>query len=212
MKAILIAGTWEYERPGEWVTPTSPFVAFLRAQGVEPCFADGRPFTWSTDLGGVGFGDRDLHAWTAAGANLYSYVVPPLCPERRIPRDELVLISHSHGLQVALAALAYGLQAALLVDVAGPVREDMVAIAAKARPNVARWVHVHSDASDRWQWFGELGDGGWKRWFRGDRIVRTHPLADVNESVPRVGHSALVRDPAQFHWWTDRGWLNPAAT
>lgn len=208
MKAILVAGTWEYERPGEWVTPESPFVAFLKQQGIDPCFADGRPFQWSTDLGGVGFGDRDLNAWRSAGVNLLAYAVPPLCPEMRIPSSELILLTHSHGLQVALSACARGLKCSMLVDIAGPVRRDMADVAAQARPNIGRWVHVFSDGSDRWQWFGELGDGRWWDWFKGDRIARAHPLADVNDCVPGVGHSTLVRDPAQFHHWTDRQWLS----
>jgi hypothetical protein len=100
-------------------------------------------------------------------------------------------------MQVALFAAASGLKIRTLITVAGPVRKDMREVAAKARGNIHRWVHVASDSSDRWQWMGTLFDGKLG-------IIREHPLADRNVRIKDVGHSQLLRDPAQFHHWTEQ--------
>lgn len=197
---ILIAGTNSW-RPGvrEWYMPGSPFVAFLQAQGIEPVFGqNGRPFTWSTDLGGVGFGDGDHRVWQAAGVNLIDYVVPPRCPNLRILPAYTNVIAHSHALQVVLYACADGLEVDTLVSVGSPVRADMEDTARWARPRIRRWIHLHSDRSDRWQWLGGLFDGRLG-------IVRRHPLADQNIAIPSVGHSTILRDPQAFHHWQDSG-------
>jgi hypothetical protein len=202
MRAVLIAGTheWDGGEPTGWHVPGSPFVEFIQAQGIQPVFADNRPYLWSTGLGGVGIGNKDLAVWEAAGINLLAYCVPPLCPERRIPANDLLVITHSHGLQVALYAFAYGLKGRL-IDVSGPVRKDMRVIAEAARPNIRSWTHIHSDQSDRWQWLGELFDGHLG-------IVRKHPLADRNSLVAGVGHSELLNDPTLFHHWITRAWFD----
>lgn len=192
-RVILVAGTGGWHE-GEWNEATSPFVAYLRSHQVEPIFADNRPFTWSTDLGGVGFGDKDLRCWHAGGINLYSYIVPPLCPDKRIPPIDTNVITHSHGLQVALFACAEGLKINTLISVCGPIRKDMAPVAAKARPNITKWINLYSDGSDRWQWFGEFFDGHLG-------IVREAPLADVNKQIPETGHSGLVRDPQFQPQW-----------
>ncbi len=207
MPVILIAGTGSW-KPGvtDWFTPGSPFSKFLIANGVFPVFGERtdaskyRPFTWSTDLGGVGFGSNDLRVWEAAGENLYDYVVPPMVPEYQIAGKDTNLIAHSHGLQVALFACAAGLKVNTLISVGSPIREDMAATAKAARLNIKTWIHIHSDNSDRWQWFGELFDGHFG-------IVRESPLADKNDFVKGVGHSELLRDEKQFHFWIERGWL-----
>lgn len=200
MKTILIAGThaWDGDNDVDWYCPTSNFEKFLREQGVDVFFAPGpRPFIWSTEVGGIGFGNRDLLGWAAAGYALQNFAVPPLCPERA---PEVALIAHSHGLQVALYACRYGLKVKSLISLGSPIRKDMQETAQLARPNIGHWTHVHSDSSDRMQWFGELFDGHWG-------IVRKSPLADVNESIPKVGHSELLRDPQQYHYWVERGWI-----
>jgi len=210
MSVVLVAGThsWDPKDP-DWHSPGSPFVQFLMSRGVFPVFGQQtsehggielRPFVWSTDLGGVSFGDGDLRVWLAAGLNLYSYIVPPLCPERRLPVDRTNIIAHSHGLQVVLVACRAGLKINTLISVGSPIRKDMDSTAKAARPNIKTWVHIHSDGSDRWQVFGSLFDGRLG-------IVRKHPLADINEFVPKVGHTDLLRDPDQFHHWQERGWL-----
>jgi hypothetical protein len=70
----------------------------------------------------------------------------------------------------------------------------MTAVAEKARPNIGYWTHVHSDNSDKTQWFGEFLDGAFG-------IVRAHPLADLNVKIPKVGHSDILRQSKNFlHW------------
>jgi hypothetical protein len=207
MRAILIAGTHSWNPDGiqpDWFQSGSPFSRFLDQQtNIRPVFGpDGnRPFTWSTDLGGVGFGKGDLRVWEAAGVNLFDYIVPPLAPAVRIPSSDTLLIAHSHGLQVALFALAYGLKVTRLISVGSPIRKDMAETAKRARPNIGEWIHVHSDGSDKWQWFGEMFDGHFG-------IVREAPLADRNDFVPHVGHSELLRDPQHFHFWKEKGWIS----
>jgi hypothetical protein len=212
MKTVLIAGThaWRNDGRQEWYCPGSPFATFLESQHVSPLFVPDtvtekpQPFVWSTAIGGVGWGSGDLVAWAAAGVSLFQLVVPPLCPERRVPAAGLALIAHSHGLQVALYACAAGLKVDTLISVSSPIRKDMTATAQRARPNIRHWLHLHSDGSDKMQWLGELFDGHLG-------IVRAHPLADVNEATPGVGHSDVLNRPEDFHYWVDRGWLKGLA-
>jgi hypothetical protein len=199
-QTVLIAGThdWRNDDRVRWYTKGSPFVTFLEAQGVPCVFTpEGQAFAWSSDLGGVGFGEGDQAVWAAAGRNLFWYCVPPRCPQYQIPPAELNLITHSHGLQVALFAAAEGLKINTLIDVAGPERKDMREIAAKARQNITYWRHIHSDASDKWLWLGGLFDGRFG-------ISMKHSLADVNDFVPGVGHSDLLRDPKRFPLWLEQ--------
>lgn len=204
MKVILIAGThaWRGDQTQDWFTFGSPFVRFLNARGLDVVFTpEGQSFIWSTDLGGIGFGKGDLVVWKAAGVSLLQFCVPPLCPEKRIPPDQLSIVAHSHGLQPVLFACAAGLCVRTLISVGSPVRKDLRAVVAQARPNIGHWLHIHSDHSDRWQLFGSLFDGHWG-------VQRQQAAADRNDSVPHVGHSQLLRDPDLFHHWVERGWVD----
>jgi hypothetical protein len=199
MRPILVAGTNAYEDDGRgrWYCPESPFAAFLAAHGVAPLFDGGagapRPFVWSTALDGIF--SRQHAQWSAGGAALAYFATPARTG------TPAAVIAHSHGLQVVLYACAYyGLTLDALVSVGSPVRSDMAGVAQKARPRIRRWLHLHSDNSDRWQWVGELFDGHLG-------IVREHPLADRNDAVPGVGHTGVLEEPADFHYWTDRSWL-----
>ena len=196
MKVILVAGThsWRGKETDDWHSPGSAFCRYLQGRGVAIVGHEtgGRPFVWSTNLGGFNpFSTRDLLVWEAPGANLYAYVVPPLAPDRRIPPSETVIITHSHGLQPTLFAAAKGLRIDTLIDVAGPVREDMMPTATLARPNIRRWVSIHGGRRDRWQWFGAFFDGH-------VGIVRDHPLAHETVSVPTADHGDVLRTPAYF--------------
>lgn len=186
MKTVVtIAGTHGYD--DAWRRPSSPLGRYLTSLGV---LVDDS-FVWSTDLGGVGRGSGDLRVWEAAGINLYRHLVPLRCPAARLPADETILLSHSHGLQVALFALAHGLRADVLIDVAGPVREDLLPTARIARASVRRWVHVHGGRRDRWQWFGTLFDGA-------VGIRRAHPVAHENLAIPEADHSDTLTNPEYF--------------
>lgn len=202
---ILVAGTngWNPRATQKaWCDPGSDFARFLEAEGFSVAFgaaADGspRPFVWSTDVGGVGFGDGDLKVWHAAGLNLYSYIIPPLYPRERIAPADTKIIAHSHGLQVVLFACAAGLKVDTLLSLGSPIREDMQATTSAARPNIRRWVHVHSDGSDWWQWLGALFDGN-------VGIVRAAARADENIAIPKVGHTDLLNKPEHQDIWRAR--------
>jgi hypothetical protein len=191
-----INGTHENRQEGTaWSSPVSPLSTFLAAHGLSNFLLTRPSFDWSDDLDLFAW---DHHAWEAAGQSILNYLVPPLAPERRWPPDETVLITHSHGIQAALYAAAQGLKIDRLLDVAGPVRSDMMDVARQARPNIRRWLHVHSDFSDRMQWLGEMFDGHFG-------IIRQHPLADVNVGIKKVGHSGLLRNPKYFELWVEDG-------
>ncbi|MGH9350242.1 MAG: hypothetical protein ACRD26_23560 [Vicinamibacterales bacterium] len=192
MKVILVPGThsWRGEASQDWFSPTSAFVGYLGGVGFT-LLDTVHPYTWDTGLGGVGFGDDDLIGWQAAGINLLHYVVPPRCKPMQVPGGLTILITHSHGLQPVLFAAAAGLKVDLCIDVAGPVRQDMMPTAERARQNIRRWVHVHAGKRDWWQVWGALFDGRWG-------IVREHRLADLNIPVPAADHGDVLRNPAYF--------------
>ena len=189
--AVLIPGTrsWDGTKT-DWYSPGSLFVSYLASLDIALLDTD-HPFVWSTDLGGIGFGKNDLLVWRAAGVNLYQYLIPPRCSDRRVSPDDTLIITHSHGLQVALYAAAYGLKIHTLIDVAGPVRKDMMDTAEHARHNIRHWVHIHAGPKDRWQWLGELFDGN-------IGIVRQHPLANVNLEIKDANHGDALRNPKFF--------------
>jgi len=187
-QVILVPGThaWDGFRK-DWYSPGAPFHDFIPTVPGHELVCPDAPFVWSSRLGGVGFGDDDLVVYHAAGVNLYHYAVPPRCPDKMIAPEDLVVISHSHGLQVVLYAAARGLKIDLLIDISGPVRADMFVTATKAKLNIKRWVHLYGGRKDRWQWLGGLFDGN-------VGIVRKHPLAE-NLEVPKADHSMVTRDP-----------------
>ena len=193
LRVILVPGTHAWDgQTADWYTPNSPFVASLAARGIGLVGGD-RPYVWSTDLGGaVPLTDRDTAVWAAAGINLYAYVVPPLGDGPAIPPDETYIIAHSHGLQVVLYACAYGLEVETLISVGSPVRQDMARIAAQARPRIRRWVHISGGHRDWWQVLGALFDGR-------VGVVRHHPWADENVTLPKCNHEDALRNPAYFH-------------
>jgi hypothetical protein len=199
IKYLPVQGTWETRTEGSWSLPSSPLSAYLEPRGLHNLSGDGTiPYAWSTDLD---FAQGDHQAWIAGGKALFYYLVPPLNPAGAWPPAETVIVTHSHGLQVALYAAALGLKIDRLLTFMGPVRKDMMSIAEQARKNIRSWRFVRSDESDRWQWFGELFDGHLG-------VVRNHPLADINERVPHVGHAGVLRDPANFPLWESNGWID----
>lgn len=198
---LAIPGTWGWrgKSDGQWYDLASPWSAFMFGQGFEHLRGpDRRPYVWSTDVNGEQFWRRwfgkspNVTDWQAAGCNLYAWLVPPLAPQYRQPIETTHLIVHSHGLQVALFACAEGLKVNTLISVGSPVRSDMLDVARRARPNIGFWLHLHSDGSDRFQWLGEVGDGGLG-------IVRNHPFADQNNTYPGVGHTGILNDARLFN-------------
>lgn len=191
MHIVLVPGTkaWNGEKI-DWYSPGSLFVTYLASKGISLLDPD-HPFVWSTDIGGIGFGKGDQLVWKAAGVNLYQYLIPPRCQDRRVPPNDTIVLSHSHGLQVVLFAAAHGLKIKTFVDVAGPVRHDMMETARVARRNIRHWVHIHAGPKDYWQWLGELFDGK-------IGIVRQHELADVNLEIKDANHGDALRNPKFF--------------
>lgn len=184
-----VPGTWAWDgedAPTEWWRRGSVFARHMAAEGFEQ-IGDERSF-WSTALDGVNLvekwlqrGQRIHRIWRFGGETLARHLGTLPAVDRR-------LIVHSHGLQPALYAIAeHKLVVPRLISVGSPVRGDMMAIADRARPLIGGWLHVASDASDRWQWLGELLDGQLG-------IVREHPLADQNLLIREAGHSGLLRD------------------
>jgi hypothetical protein len=208
---VLCAGTWGLRGIDDleavaaaalpWWHPRSDFGVAALTHGL--ALIDGlEPFLWSTALDGIG---GDNLGWYAGGAALRYFAHAKHPP---IPCDEAAdntqvrdgqgwrpvsVIAHAHGGNVALYAAQQGLRIETLVTLGTPVRREMDAVAAQARPNMRRWVHVYSD-SDPAQIAGALFDGRLG-------IYRKFPLAE-NILEPRVGHSDL-HDPAR---WTARGW------
>lgn len=208
---LLVAGTHAWGRTderGEWWNACSPFGAFLQREGFD-IIGGARPFTWDTDLDGVGWLRRrpfKKHInWESAGVNLWAYLANPLVA--KVLQDDYVaiadrnIIAHSHAMQVVAYACAAGLKVNRLLTLASPVRDDMRDVYSAARPNIGRWLHVHSDASDRIQWMGTLFDGKFG-------VVRAQPLADINLQIPKVSHSKLLNDPEAFERWRSAGLLN----
>lgn len=193
---VAVPGTWQNRAPDPWTLYTSPISRYLAAWAKNLGGTATMPYGWTT---GLDFERGHHDDWIAGGEALFYYLVPPLRPADAWPPAETVVVTHSHGLQVALYAASYGLKIDRLIDIAGPVRADMMDVAKLARPNIRRWLHVHSDCSDKWQWLGEMFDGHLG-------IVREHPLADINDGVPHVGHAGVLRDSGDFHFWPDRGW------
>lgn len=174
---ILIPGTWGDS--DAWWRQGSPFWTAALEAGVTLQNGDD-PYNWTTEVDGLLGRNRD---WETAGDALRWYVAAR-------GEETVNVIAHSHGGQVALYAAAGGLSINTLVTVATPVRADMEPVIAKARVNLPRWIHLRSDNSDWFQWFGEILDGrlAWPG------SVRDFPLADKTVIEGGVGHSGLL-DP-----------------
>ena len=197
---ILVPGTWSWpprSTTPPWYMRHSPFDGYLASRGWQGAQGrDHRPFIWSTRATGYQFWDRLLGReaqmqadWAAAAVNLYAWVVPPLAPEHRLPPHQTTVLTHSHGIQVALLAAAQGLKIHTLIDVGGPVRRDIQSqLTPAARANIGYWWHIHT-GEDWWRRLGQLNGGIGQpvaAQFRADRI----------QNIPKAGHNRLLKDPA----------------
>lgn len=191
---------------GAWSTKGSNFMAHAVKRGLAAEEGDGRPFVWSTDLNGFQFWRRllgrkpGINDWIAGAENLHAWAIPPMAPTWGIPANQTNVITHSHGLQVAIIAAAHGLKIHTLIDVCGPVRHDIIEDYGKAaRENIGYWIHCYTPGdSDPWQVLGGLGDSD-------VGSVRRHPLASTiagrgeNYSLSaKCGHSGVLNNPALF--------------
>lgn len=190
---FLIPGTHAWDPDDDevsWFERGSTFMRMLRVAGIRQADAQ-RPFVWDTDLGGIGFGDGDLHGWYAAGYNFAEHA-------RRIAgKRPVTVVSHSHGLQPALFAAdpaVGGLRINTLIDVCGPVRKDMRQIAEHARPNIGHWIHYSGGRANYMQLLGQLFDGDMNWGALIGRPQWAHPLADENIHDPRADHGSWLHD------------------
>lgn len=211
---VAVAGTWARHRLAhgldpwrDWWHPTSHWAMTMADLGWMPARAD--PFVWSTDLDGTWlqrvFQRRRWGDWDAAAHALCYYLGhEPGVRATRPPthRRPLLLVGHSHGGTVALLAIGQlGLCVDGLVTVSTPVRRDVLAAVPPAwRP--ARWLHLHGDWADRWQWLGELGDGAFG-------IVRRMPPPAINIEVGG-GHSSILTTSEGLAQWRQILSLVPA--
>ena len=195
---IVVPGTWSWPPSDDaWYEPTSPFSGYLATRGRTIARGHGgRPFVWSTRATGYQIWDRLLGRqtqmqadWAAAATNLYAWVVPPLAPESRLPPHQTTILTHSHGIQVALLAAAQGLKIHTLIDIGGPVRKDIHdQLTPEVRANIGYWWHFRG-GEDWWQRIGQLGDGT----LRTPKIVQQ---ANVVQRVPKAGHNRVLNDSA----------------
>lgn len=176
--AVLVAGT--HGLNDNWWKPGSKFCSMLYQHRIR-CADSSDPFVWCTGLDGL-IGDNSV--WESSGAALRWYA------HSKVRHYPLSVVAHSHGGQVAAFAAAHGLHIDRLITAAMPVRKDMDAVYSKAKRNIDKWVHLHSD-SDMWQVLGGLRDGKWG-------IHREVPYADVNICEKELSHRDFVDDKL---WW-----------
>jgi hypothetical protein len=198
MRYITIAGTGGAHRPEDWDSPDSSFSRFLSEYGCDQLVASPlKRYMWSTMVDGL---DNRNDTWDAAGRALAHYICPPLIEDCLMKPEDTFIIAHSHGGNVvAYACGKYGLQVKGLVTIGTPIRKDMYEIYEAASDNIDRHLHLHGGWKDYWQVLGALFDGRFG-------IHRDHPCAR-NEKAPG-GHGTILRDPATFHCWLDKGWLD----
>lgn len=198
MKYLPVQGTegWQVDdpdprHPRNWWRTGSLLVDELAQHGLE-LLDQADPFVWSTDLDGAHFWERwpwlrsrkDKRDWMAAGKGLRWYA------GARVARGApLVLLTHSHGVQVAHYAAAEGLRIDYLLDIAGPVRADVLDETAAGRHNIGHWMHVTAEAVDLVQVLGRIGDG-----HTGGAVPLPVDVEVV--TLPGIDHSELLANPA----------------
>lgn len=191
LRYIIVNGTHGATRHGDFDAPGSKFLATLDNLAEPVCRE--QPYCWSTALEGI---DGDNIEWLVAGANLFQYAVPPLCPDRRVKSEELLVIAFSHGVQVALYAFSMGLKGRF-ISVNPPIREDMLAVARDARHNMVSWTNLYGNWKDTWAIFGAIRDGNW-----GLRRQYPENFCTRQVLVPG-GHGAALREDKYYPMWKE---------
>lgn len=189
-RIIAVAGTHGQDVKDDWARHDSLFFKHLGTLGWEPYIP---PFEWDTKVDGL-WGKNTI--WRVAGQHLFYQVVPPLVPEARLPVKDTYLLAFSHGVNVAIEALAAGLKARGMISVCPPVRSDMRQATLIARHNVERWINLHGDWRDIWAVLGAIGAGHFG-------FQREIPVAE-NILVPG-GHGAALRNKDLWPGWAE--WL-----
>ncbi|MGE3341512.1 MAG: hypothetical protein AB7J46_06485 [Candidatus Altimarinota bacterium] len=194
---ILVPGTWSWDgefpfdqpKPGDH--PQWYQAGAIARTGLENAGFEVATFPWSTALGGIGFGSKDLVTWRGAAIHLKEFV------KCHFPDKKIWILSHSHGLQVVLFAALYGLEIEKLFDVSGPFRRDMEDAIKIAKPNIKSWTHFRGEWwKDRMAGYGGLFDSWDPRTW--GRNPRSHPYSDRTVKIDGAGHSTGLYEKEQF--------------
>ncbi len=192
---ILVPGTWG--RDATWWLPVAPFAAYLRGEGLSVLGTDdGDPYTWTTDLDGLGFHSDDVD-WDEAGKALLWYA------HLKHPQKAVSVVAHSHGGQVVAKAARHGLILSSVVTVATPIRKSLEPDYEALRVNSERWTHLYTDEAfwSGWQRRGqfEWSWTGFKRWVL---PIKEMSYAHANLHEPNSSHTGLI----DAGLWRRRGW------
>jgi hypothetical protein len=188
-----VAGTWAWK--SAWWQDDSPFWRYMHSFDILPARIGGLAYRWSTDLGDSYNPFKSRRSQWEAGGDALAYYYDA------IPKHERVAIAHSHGGQCVAYCAALGVEIDRLITVGTPCRADMRTVWARARPHIRQWTHVLDSDSDRVAWWGAFGD----RKFGNQRHFEA---ADANVKIAGIGHSGLLSDPEQFHWWQGAGLID----
>ena len=177
MTLVSVHGTAGLTNQSFWQID-SPFQRAARAEGFTVL---DDPFRWSGLLCVT-----DPLQWQVAASALCWY-----CRAHRL--EAPAVACHSHGIQVVGYAAAWGQKFSAVVDVEGPVRNELFDIYAAARLNIGRWMHTWN-RGDATIMAGELGEPG-----PGTALM---PGVENLEIEWRHGHAGLLDDLAA---WRDLG-------
>lgn len=202
---ILVQGTAGWNQ--RWWKPGSVFVRHLVEHGFQVLTGpNGKPFRWTTALNGwrawrrvIGLKDekRDWLCGGEAFSNFLWFVLT------KFGREHLNVVTHSHGIWVAMLGVGPETPIRCLMTIAPPGRADMLAEIVAARPHIGYWVLVIDRDTDVWASLGGIGDGkvGIDRRFS---FLPPAVRPDVTIMLPDVGHSKLLTE-AGAYLWDDNG-------
>jgi hypothetical protein len=182
-----------------WWQRDSDFSRYMAGLGFDMLDPE-QPFVWTTDLDGVQFWRRwrifggtlgtfrDHRDWVSGGENFLRYCVSP---RGCIAYEDMNVITHSHGFQVLLYALSFGLKVRRLVAVSPPYRADMEGLLREHRKSIERFTLVLDAGADRVADWGAFGDGIVRR----SRIFDADGIRpDQRIAIPGVGHSGVLNE------------------
>lgn len=190
MPPLLIgAGTWS--RHALWHQPGSPLWRALDTRGYQPI-----QFKWSGYCGGIPSPvivppdtndlKGSLELWRSEGEKLLYFC-------KWLGLEAPKIISHSHMIQNIWFAAEAGQAFETVLDLSGPVREDMAWVRSRTRKHIGRLAHVYDPVGDLTIREGEAFDGhvGW---------TLALPEADFNIEAHGVGHSGLLNQFDDKEW------------
>lgn len=174
-----------------WHLDGSPFVEFMRSEGLEPLRNEyGAPlFQWDGKLHGLWWQGAD--GWKHEALKLRTAL-------KRVDYEDRNIVAHSHGGQLCTFLAASGFPIRTLTTIGTPVRSDVPA--KEAAKHILYWQHIHDQKRD-WmatlKRIGALGDWDAKQ----ERRFMVPGV--VNIGLKDIGHSDLLSDPASFYMWRD---------